>query len=80
MHGDLVVIPAVVIAEITRGGGQDAPVNQLVKAVNEVTPCRRGGSTTSRSTPRRGVRPGHDSGRLGGCRGGCARSSRGAQK
>lgn len=37
-QGDLVVIPAVVIAETTRGGGQDAPVNQLIKAVNEVTP------------------------------------------
>lgn len=36
-QGDLVVIPAVVIAETTRGGPQDAPVNQVIKAVNEVT-------------------------------------------
>ncbi len=36
---DLVVVPAVVIAEATRGGGQDAPVNQVIKAVNEVAPA-----------------------------------------
>jgi predicted nucleic acid-binding protein len=36
---DLVVVPAVVIAETTRGGGQDAPVNQVIKAVNQVTPA-----------------------------------------
>ena len=38
-QGDLVVVPAVVIAETTRGGGQDAPVNQVIKAVNEVAPA-----------------------------------------
>jgi predicted nucleic acid-binding protein len=37
-QGDLVVIPAVVIAETTRGGAGDAPVNQVIRAVSEVTP------------------------------------------
>jgi predicted nucleic acid-binding protein len=32
----LAVIPAVVIAETTRGGARDAPVNQVIKAVDEV--------------------------------------------
>jgi predicted nucleic acid-binding protein len=32
-----VVIPAVVLAESTRGGPRDAPVNRLVKGVEEVT-------------------------------------------
>jgi predicted nucleic acid-binding protein len=33
-----VVIPAVVLAETTRGGPRDAPVNRLVNAVEEVSP------------------------------------------
>jgi predicted nucleic acid-binding protein len=37
-QGDLVVIPAVVLAETTRGGAKDAPVNQVIRAVNEITP------------------------------------------
>ena len=32
----LAVIPAVVIAETTRGGARDAPVNRVIKAVDEV--------------------------------------------
>jgi predicted nucleic acid-binding protein len=58
-QNDLVVLPAVVIAETTRGGGQDAPVNQVVKAVNEVTPttertARQAGRLLGTS-PRRGM-------------------------
>jgi predicted nucleic acid-binding protein len=34
-----VVIPAVVLAEVTRGSPRDAPVNRLVKAVEEVVPA-----------------------------------------
>ena len=34
----LAVIPAVVIAETTRGGPRDAPVNRVIKAVDEVAP------------------------------------------
>jgi predicted nucleic acid-binding protein len=34
-----VVIPAVVLAEVTRGSPRDAPVNRLVKAVEEVIPA-----------------------------------------
>jgi predicted nucleic acid-binding protein len=54
---DLVVIPSVVIAETTRDGGQDAAVNQVIKAVNEVTPvteatARRAGRLLATS-PRR---------------------------
>jgi predicted nucleic acid-binding protein len=49
----------VVIAETTRGGGQDAPVNQVIKAVNEVThvieaTARQAGRLLGKST-RRGV-------------------------
>ncbi len=33
----LVLMPAVVIAETTRGGARDAPVNRLIKAVDEVS-------------------------------------------
>jgi predicted nucleic acid-binding protein len=36
-RGAAVVIPAVVLAETTRGGPRDAPVNRLVKGVEEVT-------------------------------------------
>lgn len=32
----LILLPAVVIAETTRGGARDAPVNRVVKAVGEV--------------------------------------------
>jgi len=38
-QGDLVLIPAVVLAETTRGGAKDAPVNHVVRAVNEITPA-----------------------------------------
>jgi predicted nucleic acid-binding protein len=38
-QGDLVVIPAVVLAETTRGSAKDAPVNQVVRAVNEISPA-----------------------------------------
>ena len=34
----LAVIPAVVIAETTRGGPRDARVNRVIKAVDEVAP------------------------------------------
>ena len=34
-----VVIPAVVLAEVTRGSALDAPVNRLVKSVEELTPA-----------------------------------------
>lgn len=37
-RGDLVVIPAVVIAETTRGGARDASVNQVINSVDEITP------------------------------------------
>lgn len=58
-QSDLVVIPAVVIAETTRGGGRDAPLNQVIKAVNEVTPvtertARQAGHLLGKSS-RRGV-------------------------
>jgi predicted nucleic acid-binding protein len=58
-HRDLVVVPAVVIAETTRGGVRDAPVNQVIKAVNEVTPttertARQAGRLLGRSS-RRGM-------------------------
>jgi predicted nucleic acid-binding protein len=36
--GTLVVVPAVVIAETTRGGPRDAPVNRVLKTVDEITP------------------------------------------
>jgi predicted nucleic acid-binding protein len=35
-RGDLIVVPAVVIAETTRGGPRDAPVNQVLKTIDEV--------------------------------------------
>ena len=35
----LLVIPAVVIAETTRGGARDARVNRVLKAVHEITPA-----------------------------------------
>jgi hypothetical protein len=39
MHDrDLVIVPAVVIAETTRGGPKDAAVNQVLKAINEIAP------------------------------------------
>jgi len=55
----LVVIPAVVIAETTRGGPQDAPVNQVIRAINEVAPvteatARQAGRLLGRSS-RRGM-------------------------
>lgn len=58
-QSDLVVVPAVVIAATTRGGGHDAPVNQVIKAVNEVTPvteetARQAGRLLSKSS-RRGM-------------------------
>ena len=34
----LLVIPAVVIAETTRGGARDARVNRVLKAVQDITP------------------------------------------
>jgi predicted nucleic acid-binding protein len=36
--GTLVVVPAVVIAETTRGGPRDAPVNRVLTTVDEITP------------------------------------------
>ena len=58
-QSDLVVLPAVVIAATTRGGGEDAPVDQIIKAVTEVTPvtegiARQAGRLLGKST-RRGV-------------------------
>ena len=58
-QGDLVVIPAVVIAETTRGDTRDAPVNQVIKSVNEVAPlseatARQAGRLLGR-TVRRGL-------------------------
>jgi predicted nucleic acid-binding protein len=35
---DLVIVPAVVVAETTRGGPRDAPVNQVLKAIDEIAP------------------------------------------
>lgn len=35
--GSLVVIPAVVIAETTRGGAQDATVNRVLKAIDQIS-------------------------------------------
>ena len=37
-HRDLIVVPAVVVVETTRGGARDAPVNQVLKSVNLITP------------------------------------------
>lgn len=34
----LLVVPAVVLAETTRGGARDARVNRVLKAVQEITP------------------------------------------
>lgn len=34
----LLIVPAVVIAETTRGGQRDARVNRILKAVHEITP------------------------------------------
>ena len=34
----LVVVPAVVVAETTRGGPRDAPVNRVLKAVDVIAP------------------------------------------
>ena len=38
-QGDPVVIPAVVVAETTRGGPRDAPVNRVIKAAGGVAPA-----------------------------------------
>ena len=38
-QGDLLVIPAVVLAETTRGGARDAPVNRVVNSVGDITPA-----------------------------------------
>lgn len=38
-QGSLVAIPAVVIAETTRGGARDAPVNRVINAVDETPPA-----------------------------------------
>ena len=35
-QGDLLVIPAVVLAETTRGGARDAPVNRVVNSVGDI--------------------------------------------
>lgn len=35
---DLIVVPAVVVAETTRGGPRDAPVNRVLKFVGEIAP------------------------------------------
>jgi predicted nucleic acid-binding protein len=35
---DLVIVPAVVVAETTRGGPRDAAVNQILKAIDEIAP------------------------------------------
>jgi predicted nucleic acid-binding protein len=35
---DLVIVPAVVVAETTRGGPRDAPVNRVLKAIDEIAP------------------------------------------
>lgn len=32
----LVLVPAVVVAETTRGGARDAPVNRVLKAIDEI--------------------------------------------
>lgn len=34
----LVLIPVVVVAEVTRGGPRDASVNRIIKAVDEIVP------------------------------------------
>ena len=46
-RGDLIVVPAVVIAETTRGGARDAPVNQVLKAISEVLPILEGTARTA---------------------------------
>lgn len=33
---ELIVVPAVVVAETTRGGARDAPVNRVLKTVGEI--------------------------------------------
>jgi len=38
----LIVIPAVVIAETTRGGARDAPINRVIKTVDEVAVVTEG--------------------------------------
>ncbi len=38
-QGDLLVVPAVVLAETTRGGGRDAPVNRVINSVGDITPA-----------------------------------------
>lgn len=37
-RGALVIVPSVVVAETTRGGPRDAPINRVLKAVDEMTP------------------------------------------
>jgi predicted nucleic acid-binding protein len=34
----LVVVPAAVVAETTRGGARDAPINRILQAVHEIAP------------------------------------------
>lgn len=38
----LILIPAVVIAETTRGGARDAPINRVIKTVDEVAVVTEG--------------------------------------
>jgi predicted nucleic acid-binding protein len=38
-RGDLVVVPAVVLTETTRGNPRDAPVNQVLKDIEEISPA-----------------------------------------
>ena len=37
-HGDLVVVPSIVVAEVVRGTARDAPINQVLKWVEAILP------------------------------------------
>jgi predicted nucleic acid-binding protein len=59
-QGDLIIVPAVVVAETTRGGPRDAPVNQVLKALDEIAPvtetiARLAGSLLARSAMKDGT-------------------------
>ena len=40
----LIVVPAAVVAETTRGGARDAPVNRILHAVHEIPPITEAGA------------------------------------
>jgi predicted nucleic acid-binding protein len=40
----LIVVPAVVVAETTRGSNRDAPVNRVLRAIHEIAPITEVGA------------------------------------